>query len=58
MKILVVTEQRQGKWTNASFETLAAAQQMPEVRAVATIAAPADPAHVIGLFRQHVADIH
>src|SRR2546429_3988023 len=28
MKILVVTEQRQGKWNNASFETLAAAQQM------------------------------
>ncbi len=26
MKILVVTEQRQGKWNNASFETLAAAQ--------------------------------
>ncbi|HVH73180.1 MAG TPA: electron transfer flavoprotein subunit alpha/FixB family protein, partial [Candidatus Dormibacteraeota bacterium] len=28
MKILVVTEQRQGKWNNASFETLAAAQQV------------------------------
>jgi electron transfer flavoprotein alpha subunit len=28
MKILVVTEQRQGKWNNASFETLAAAQQI------------------------------
>src|SRR5579863_6080100 len=28
MKILVITEQRQGKWNNASFETLAAAQQM------------------------------
>jgi electron transfer flavoprotein alpha subunit len=28
MKILVVTEQRQGKWNNTSFETLAAAQQM------------------------------
>ena len=27
MKILVITEQRQGKWNNASFETLAAAQQ-------------------------------
>jgi putative redox protein len=37
---------------------LAAAQHCPEVRAVATIAAPADPAHVAGLFRQHVADIH
>jgi putative redox protein len=37
---------------------LAAAQHCPEVRAVATIAAPADPAHVTGLFRQHVADIH
>src|SRR5256714_12669850 len=37
---------------------LVAAQQVPEVRAVATIAAPADPAHVAGLFRQHVADIH
>jgi electron transfer flavoprotein alpha subunit len=28
MKILVVTEQRQGKWNNASFETLLAAQQI------------------------------
>src|SRR6266436_3814205 len=28
MKILVVTELRQGKWNNASFETLAAAQQI------------------------------
>jgi electron transfer flavoprotein alpha subunit len=28
MKILVVTEQRQGKWNNASFETLVAAQQI------------------------------
>jgi putative redox protein len=36
---------------------LAAAQHVPEARAVATIAAPADPAHVTGLFQQHVADI-
>src|SRR5271163_5326384 len=28
MKLLVITEQRQGKWNNASFETLAAAQQI------------------------------
>src|SRR5260221_3475309 len=28
MKILVVTEQRQAKWNNTSFETLAAAQQI------------------------------
>jgi len=28
MKIFVITEQRQGKWNNASFETLAAAQQI------------------------------
>jgi electron transfer flavoprotein alpha subunit len=28
MKILVIVEQRQGKWNNASFETLAAAQQI------------------------------
>ena len=28
MKILVVTEQRQGKWNNTSFEALAAAQQI------------------------------
>jgi electron transfer flavoprotein alpha subunit len=28
MKVFVVTEQRQGKWNNTSFETLAAAQQM------------------------------
>src|SRR5882724_4598456 len=37
---------------------LAAASQVPEARAVATIAAPADPSHVTGLFRQHVPDIH
>ncbi|GAC1661562.1 MAG: electron transfer flavoprotein subunit alpha/FixB family protein [Candidatus Acidiferrum sp.] len=28
MKILAITEQREGKWNNASFETLVAAQQM------------------------------
>ena len=28
MKILVITEQRQGKWNNISFETLVAAQQI------------------------------
>jgi electron transfer flavoprotein alpha subunit len=28
MKILIIAEQRQGKWNNASFETLAAAQQI------------------------------
>ncbi len=28
MKTLVIAEQRQGKWNNASFETLAAAQQI------------------------------
>jgi uncharacterized OsmC-like protein/alpha-beta hydrolase superfamily lysophospholipase len=36
---------------------LAAAGQIPQARAVVTIAAPADPAHVTGLFRQHVAEI-
>jgi putative redox protein len=36
---------------------LAAAQRIPEVRAVATIGAPADPAHVAGLFRHDRADI-
>ncbi len=28
MKILLISEQREGKWNNVSFETLAAAQQM------------------------------
>jgi electron transfer flavoprotein alpha subunit len=28
MKILIITEQRQGKWNNTSFETLVAAQQI------------------------------
>jgi len=28
VKVLVITEQRQGKWNNTSFETLAAAQQI------------------------------
>jgi electron transfer flavoprotein alpha subunit len=30
MKILVITEQRQGKWNNTSFETLVAARQIAE----------------------------
>jgi putative redox protein len=36
---------------------LAAAADLPEVRAVATIGAPADPAHVTGLFRDHLDEI-
>jgi putative redox protein len=36
---------------------LAAAAQIPEAKAVATIAAPSDPSHVIGLFKDDVADI-
>ncbi len=28
MKILLITEQREGKWNKVSFETLAAAQQI------------------------------
>src|SRR6202171_4400850 len=38
MKILVVTEQRQGKWNKASFETLAAAQQIAKDTASAVSA--------------------
>ena len=30
MKILLITEQREGKWNNVSFETLAAAQQIAQ----------------------------
>jgi electron transfer flavoprotein alpha subunit len=30
MKILLITEQREGKWSNVSFETLAAAQQIAQ----------------------------
>src|SRR3954463_13044623 len=37
---------------------LASAQHCPEAKAVVTIAAPSDPAHVTGLFKEHVADIH
>jgi putative redox protein len=33
---------------------IAAAHRIPDARAVVTIAAPYDPAHVTGLFRQHV----
>ena len=33
---------------------LAAAGQIPEAKAVVTIAAPSDPAHVTGLFKDHV----
>ncbi|NML59819.1 alpha/beta fold hydrolase [Massilia sp. RP-1-19] len=36
---------------------LAAAEHVPEARAVVTIAAPSDPSHVVGLFRDHLAQI-
>jgi putative redox protein len=36
---------------------LAAAGQIPDARAVATIAAPSDPAYVTGLFKDRIADI-
>ncbi|AEG91681.1 alpha/beta hydrolase family protein [Ramlibacter tataouinensis] len=36
---------------------LAAAGAVPEVRAVATIGAPSDVSHVVGLFREHVPEI-
>jgi pimeloyl-ACP methyl ester carboxylesterase len=36
---------------------LAAAVQIPDARAVVTIAAPSDPAHVTGLFRDRIDDI-
>jgi putative redox protein len=36
---------------------LAAAAAVPETRAVVTIAAPSDPAHVVGLFKDRVAEI-
>jgi electron transfer flavoprotein alpha subunit len=38
MKILVITELRQGKWNNASFETLVAAQQIAKDTASAVTA--------------------
>jgi len=37
---------------------LAAAAHVPEVRAVVTIAAPADPAHAIDLFKDRVSEIN
>jgi uncharacterized OsmC-like protein/fermentation-respiration switch protein FrsA (DUF1100 family) len=36
---------------------LAAAEQIAEAKAVVTIAAPSDPAHVTGLFKEHLDDI-
>src|SRR5215813_6482317 len=36
---------------------LAAAGQVPEAKAIVTIAAPSDPGHVTGLFRDHVDNI-
>jgi uncharacterized OsmC-like protein/fermentation-respiration switch protein FrsA (DUF1100 family) len=36
---------------------LAAASQIPEAKAVVTIAAPSDPAHVTHLFKDHIDDI-
>ncbi|HZP79759.1 MAG TPA: bifunctional alpha/beta hydrolase/OsmC family protein [Pseudolabrys sp.] len=37
---------------------IAAAHRIPDARAVVTIAAPFDPAHVTGLFKEHVPTIH
>ncbi|MFZ6646041.1 alpha/beta hydrolase family protein [Undibacterium sp. TJN25] len=37
---------------------LAAASEMPEVQAVVTVAAPSDPSHVTGLFRDHIDQIN
>ena len=48
MKIVVVTEQRQGKWNNASFETLVAAQQIAST-AAGTISAVVIGKGVAGL---------
>jgi electron transfer flavoprotein alpha subunit len=48
MKILVVTEQRQGKWNNTSFETLVAAQQIAAASS-ATISAVVIGKGVAGL---------
>ena len=36
---------------------LAAASEVPEARAVVTIAAPSDPTHVTGLFKDHLGEI-
>src|SRR5205823_8714711 len=36
---------------------LAAARDIPEAKAVVTIAAPSDPAHVTGLFKEHIDSI-
>src|ERR1700730_16574091 len=36
---------------------LAAAARIPDAKAVVTIAAPSDPAHVTGLFAEHIDDI-
>jgi putative redox protein len=36
---------------------LAAARQIPDAKAVVTIAAPSDPVHVTGLFAEHIDDI-
>ncbi|UWU95097.1 alpha/beta fold hydrolase [Bradyrhizobium sp. CB1015] len=36
---------------------LAAAEKIPEAKAVVTIAAPSDPAHVTGLFKEHLDNI-
>src|SRR5579872_6573372 len=38
MKILVITEQREGKWNPVSFETLAAAQQMAAAQPASRVA--------------------
>src|SRR5678816_3537652 len=47
---IVATARASGTW-------LAAASQVPEARAVATIAACADPNHVTGLFKERIPEI-
>jgi putative redox protein len=37
---------------------LAAAQRIPDARAVVSISAPSDPKHVAGLFKEHIDKIH
>src|SRR5712671_4576093 len=51
----------EGEFANTDFSSnvavLAAAARVPEARAVATIAAPSDPGHVTGLFKDKVEEI-
>src|SRR5690349_13350342 len=56
MKILVITEQRDGKWNPVGFETLAAAQQIAAAQSQSSVAAAVIGKNVRGLAEELAAN--